>query len=190
MTVSLYQTLRDRKNPREIEELGPFCCDYKNAWLGPGFYFWDSHEELGHWWGTIAHKQKGHKYVLCAASAQLDSRCWDLHGNGNHRKEYKDICDRLVKEGISKREDLLVFHVIYWAIKKNILCKLGYEAIRAMGIDTIPHREASYTDRMRFAYSKIQYLDLMPPVQVCLLKKDALNLYNYRIISPLKYVNL
>ena len=37
-----YQTLENRNNPDQIEEQGPFLCNRKSAWLGEGYYFWDS----------------------------------------------------------------------------------------------------------------------------------------------------
>lgn len=187
MTINLYQTLRDR-NPNQIEKDGPFKCKHENAWLGPGYYFWDSHVELAHWWGYIAHKKFKFDYIICASNATFDDKCWDLHGNGLHRKQFIEICERIVKEGLSNKSDLLVFQVIEWAKKKNILMKFGYEAIRAMGNDTIPSHEIN-VKRMKFDSKKNQYLDLYPPIQVCLIEKNALNLHNYRIISPLRYIN-
>ena len=37
-----YHTVEDRDNPDEIEADGPFKCTRGDAWLGPGYYFWDS----------------------------------------------------------------------------------------------------------------------------------------------------
>ncbi len=59
---SLFQTVEDRNNPWDIASKGPFLCSRSNAWLGEGFYFWDSFIELAHWWGNTVY---GGKYVVC-----------------------------------------------------------------------------------------------------------------------------
>lgn len=38
----LYQTVEDRNNPDDVEQHGPFLCTNKMAWLGHGYYFWDT----------------------------------------------------------------------------------------------------------------------------------------------------
>ena len=59
---TLYQTVEDRNNPSEIETEGPFLCVRNNAWLGRGYYFWDTFVELAHWWGNTIYQGK---YVVC-----------------------------------------------------------------------------------------------------------------------------
>lgn len=53
---TLYQTVEDRNNPSEIETEGPFLCVRNNAWLGRGYYFWDTFVELAHWWGNTIYQ--------------------------------------------------------------------------------------------------------------------------------------
>ena len=48
---TLFQAIKDLDNPDEIEQNGPFKCRREDAWLGEGYYFWDSFVELAHWWG-------------------------------------------------------------------------------------------------------------------------------------------
>lgn len=48
---TLFQAVKDLDNPDEIEQNGPFKCRREDAWLGEGYYFWDSFVELAHWWG-------------------------------------------------------------------------------------------------------------------------------------------
>lgn len=71
MNVAVYQTLDDRGNPEEIENHGPYECRGGNSWLGPGFYFWDTHIQLGHWWGDTVY---GNSYVVCKAVLNLDEK--------------------------------------------------------------------------------------------------------------------
>ena len=42
MNRIIYQTVEDRGNPDYVEQHGPFICTNKNAWLGEGYYFWDT----------------------------------------------------------------------------------------------------------------------------------------------------
>ena len=42
MTIIGYHTLEDRGNPKEILESGPKQCFRADAWLGHGYYFWDT----------------------------------------------------------------------------------------------------------------------------------------------------
>lgn len=182
--VSLFQTLFDKENPDYIEDYGPFKCTKANAWLGYGFYFWDSHIELGHWWGGVVY---GNNYIICKANATLDNTCLDLHGNGLHRNEFKAVCQEIIKAGISTKDNLLVPQVIEFLKKKGMF---KYEAIRALGTNSVG---GTLTDsyiiyRLRFVRKSVTYMDLQPPVQVCLINKTALSLQNYRIVYPDEYV--
>ena len=56
MNRIIYQTVEDRGNPDYVEQHGPFICTNKNAWLGEGYYFWDTIIELAHWWGNLCYK--------------------------------------------------------------------------------------------------------------------------------------
>jgi hypothetical protein len=108
MKITLYQTLEDRGNPVWVEDNGPLRCNRGNAWLGDGYYFWDSHIQLAHYWGEMY--KKG--YMICAASAVLDHTCWDLHNNANHRIEFEEIYNLLIEIDISRGKTITVAHVI------------------------------------------------------------------------------
>lgn len=183
MRLILYQTLEDRDNPDYIEDNGPFLCSRSTAWLGYGYYFWDTHEELGHWWGKLNFK---HKYVVCKARGTYDEFCWDLQGNGLHRLEFECICNELVNSGITNKESLLVPQVIEYFKKRG---KFYYDSIRALGINSIRSKlnDNTVIFRMIFKKDNIAYLDLKPPVQVCLIQKKALSLQSYKIVYPKDY---
>lgn len=184
MELTLYQTLEDRENPDKIEAEGPFICRSTGAWLGDGYYFWDTHIELGHWWGKTNYSVRG--YVVCRAFAILDNSCWDLHGNGNHRLQFENVCKQMVDEGIAKPESLLVPNVIAFLKKK----KFPFKAIRALGMGSISSNqtEDSIVYRIKFKENKYSYLDLHPPVQLCLIEKKALSIKEYLIVFPQNYV--
>lgn len=183
MKLILYQTLEDRNNPDYIEDNGPFICKNKTAWLGLGYYFWDAHMELGHWWGNLNFTGG---YVICKAKAVKDEYCWDLHGDGLHRIEFEDICNEMVRGDISTRDRLLVPQIIEFFKSKN---KFKYNSIRALGINSIGNRlvDNNLIFRMLFKKDMKAYLDLKPPVQICLIAKTALSLQDYKIVYPNDY---
>lgn len=184
MRINLYQTLEDRDNPEYVEEFGPFKTSNKTAWLGFGFYFWDTYEELGHWWGATVHNKK---YIVCKARCFLDESCWDLHGNGMHRLEFEEICNELIDSGLTSKEHLLVPQIIEFFKQKGAFV---YKAIRALGANSISSRYSDNYVFFRFHFKKGNpaFLDLRPPVQVCLIEKRALSLQNYKIVYPYDYI--
>lgn len=182
----LYQTLENRENPEYVEQHGPFKCINPTAWLGHGFYFWDSHIQLGHWWGSQVH---GDSYIICSCNATLDNTCWDLHGNGDHRLEFIETCKRMINERLTTAEKLLVPHVITFMVKENIF---PYKAIRALSMNVVGFKQlkdSTHVFRVKFYKKNHSYLDLYPPVQVCLLEKRALSLHKYLVVYPDEYVD-
>lgn len=185
MEITLYQTLEDRENPEKIEAEGPFLCRHKGAWLSEGYYFWDTHIELSHWWGETNYKQKG--YVICRAYAILDETCWDLHGNGNHLLEFEKVCMEMINQGIAKSETLLVPNVIAFLRKTG---KFPYKAVRALGVSSISPNQSieGLVYRLKFVETNKTFLDLRPAIQLCLFEKRGMSLKDYFIVFPDNYV--
>lgn len=183
MKLTLYQTLEDRNNADVIELHGPYkCARYK--WLGDGYYFWDTHMELAHWWGKTNYGWNS--YIICKANAILDDNCWDLHGNGNHRLEFEEICNVIIKAGITTKERLLVAQVIEY-FKKKMTFK--YDSIRILGMNSIARNNAAFAFRIPFKREDDKrYFDLYPPVQICLLTKKSLSLKNFLVVYPVEYL--
>lgn len=183
--LTIHQTLADRNNPDYVEDNGPFETTNSKAWLGIGYYFWDTHIELAHWWGNVGYQGN---YMVCRAKVILDDTCWDLHGRGEHRIEFKLICDEIVKSGVSTKESLLVPQVIEFLKNRG---KFMYSAIRALGmrsiLDKSPTTDEHLLFRMRFIEKNYAYLDIHPPVQLCLLNKKSLSLQKYKVVYPNEY---
>lgn len=185
MIVTLYQTLKDKKNPDEVEANAPYPCRKDIAWLGYGYYFWDTDIDIAHWWGESYHGMG--KYMICEADAIIDGTCWDIHGNGKHIKEFRQICTTMIDAGISTWEKLLVPQVIAFFQKKGVFT---YSAIRAVGV--FPKRVKSLNEKLsiklKFELENNVTMPIHPPIQICLLQKKALSLRNIRIVYPLDYV--
>jgi len=102
-----YQTLENRNNPDQIEEQGPFLCNRKSAWLGEGYYFWDSFIENAHWWGQEGYKNN---YVICESTFELDEdKCFNLVDNPEHLKLFEFTKKALIEQQI---HNLIVPRVI------------------------------------------------------------------------------
>ncbi len=181
MEILLVQTLKDRDNADHVEEHGPFICVKDHAWLGRGYYFWDTHLELGHWWGKVACSGN---YMICVADGVIDSSCWDLHGNGKHRIELKEVCDELIKSKLMSKESITIPRLIEFLKKKG---KFAYKAIRALGMRSMGDSNTDFILRFPFEIQNPSYLEVYPTVQICLIEKNALCLRYYRIVYPEHY---
>lgn len=98
MIRKIYQTLEDRNNPDEVESQGPFLCNRKDAWLGNGYYFWDSFIENAHWWGKEGARYKS--YLICESSFHLNEKCFDLYDNPEHIKNLIEIINIMKINGL------------------------------------------------------------------------------------------
>ncbi len=185
--TTIFQTLEDRGNPEEIETHGPFPCYWKNTWLGDGHYFWESFIENAHFWGKSRY---GESYIICSAQCEYTTEtCLDLVGHPEHLLLFRNIvkvmeADKLVVEKTT------VARVIEFMKRK--LSTFTYEAIRAHGINTVScYSYPELVNRLKFEHAdkKIHYLDLTPPIQICIIKKKGLNLKNYKIIHPEYYID-
>lgn len=176
----LYQTLEDRNNPEYIESNGPFKCRHKTSWLGDGYYFWDGFIELAHFWG----KNSGYvNYVICNATANLnEDLCYDLVGNISHITDMRNIVNRMVSEKLADKKTTV--KRILEFMKKNGCFK--QHAIRVSGTSSIAANDGneSFLQRFKFDEKLPAYLDLIPPIQVCIYDCAKVSLQDYQIIHP------
>ena len=169
-----YQTLENRNNPDKIEEQGPFLCSHKNAWLGKGYYFWDSFIENAHWWGREGYKSN---YVICESTFELDEdKCFNLIDNLDHLKSFQFAKLSLQEKQIHNNP---VVPRVIELLKQQKSFK--YEAIRANGINS------KNENRTPFKANRPQYLELSPAIQICFLTKEALNRKDFKIVYPEEY---
>lgn len=171
MELDLLHTVADLDNVDYVESNAPFICRDRNAWLGIGYYFWDTFIELAHWWGRSHYKGNG--YMICKTSCYLsDDEILDLVGNMSQLQDFKEYVSILRQQ--YPRTDWKVGGVIEHMKKINAF---NYKAIRVNG-ESSAKRDTSITNmRMTFSpQNNIAYLDMCPQIQVCVIDRRILNL--------------
>lgn len=179
--MTLYQTLEDKDNPDDIESNAPFLCDEKNAWLGRGYYFWDTLIDNAHWWGR-SHCNGSYVIVEYKCDSHNNKTCFDLHGNMEHLKYFNEVIEFLKSQHLWTCTTTVARVIEYLKDKTDF--ESIYEAIRAYG-----HLSKSdkNTSSIPFEANKRFYLERTPAVQICLFRKKALNLSNGKIVFPNHY---
>lgn len=133
-----YHTLENRGNATEIEETGPIRAKRLDiAWLGNGFYFWDTESRWAHKWGTDYGE-----YMIFVADIRRDEFVYDLFGDKKHILDFLECAD-LVRQKTNKanRHGILVSEVIEY-IKKNTNFNEEYNAIRCADYPNRPQEIA------------------------------------------------
>lgn len=183
-----YQTLEDR-DIHKVESEGPFPCFRKNAWLGNGYYFWESFIENAHWWGNEGAFYKD-GYIICESSFNLnDDRCFNLVDNPVHLQQFNEIKRILTEKNLYKEKETTVARVI------NYLKQIGvfhFEAIRVFGINSVG-LGSSFSNRTIFVYKNgkrmLQYLDSTPAIQINFFTKKSLSREGFKIVYPPEYTD-
>lgn len=176
----LFQTLADRDNADFVEANAPFLCQNAKAWLGNGYYFWDTFIENAHWWGEQVHFRK---YIICKFRCDFDDNCFDLVGNTEHMLAFGALLNEL-QQKLKIDLDNTTVRKILELFKKNI--GFDFEAIRVSGINS--KSGSNYIYRLKFNPDKPQYLDYKPAIQICIFTKNGLNLRDCEIVYPEEYV--
>lgn len=175
---TLYQTIRDTGDPDKIEQNGPILCNDKNAWMGDGYYFWDSSFDLAKHWGETHYNNQ---YMICSAKSEFrENEIFDLINNYSHIVEFEEAFDELqnIYPNIANR--ITVAFVIEY-IKK--VGKFAYKAIRACGINSF----GSFSRRVFFPLKSCCFIELKPAWQVCVVDKSFLIEDSFKVIYPEEY---
>jgi len=179
-----YHTIEDRGNPDEIESEGPFLCKREDAWLGNGYYFWDTKFEWAHQWGEKAYKTKG--YVICRADLEdAPSVMYDLFGNVAHQEEFEEMIELLKADRSYSRAKPLVSEILAFLQRQNLFPYRGIRAAdnynKVIEVDFRPPRSAKKPENR-------PYMRVGQRVQICLIEKSNLTLRNFTIVYPEKYL--
>lgn len=180
MNRVLYQTIEDRNNPDEVEQHGPFKCTNKTAWLGHGYYFWDTFIDLAHWWGGLNYNPNG--YMICQSSCGEDmNNVYDLVGKPELFIEIEQVAT--IIKTYNKVKEVYVPEIIeYLKQKTSFLNK--YKAIRVNPLCTRHNADFRY----KFHYKNKAFIDTRPAIQFCVLDKCFLS-SKYHIVYPETYCN-
>lgn len=176
MTVKAYQTLEDRGNIDYLENNGPFKCTRSNAWLGFGYYFWDTKIEWAYNWGKNSYKNIGKDYVIGECQLELDETCFDLFGSVEHQSSFTEVIELLKTHPNTKgANNLNVPNVITYMKSKGIF---DYKSIRAS--------DMSYMNNVKiyFTKKKKEYTILNPRVQVCVINLNGVFINPFKIVFP------
>lgn len=185
----LYQTLRNDDNPNEVEDDGPFPCRRDDAWLGHGFYFWDTFIKNAHWWGKKCKYENG--YFICKAECDFDNElCFDLTGgyDPTHLEMFCNVFEFMKAKRLADNETT-VSRVIEYLKSIN---RFQYDATKAIGHNIKSQIANEYFASISFNYTnifkdKLFVMDMCPPIQICFYKNDCMGLKEYKIVFPEEY---
>lgn len=175
MNKNLYQTLEDRGNPREVEHHGPYECTRRDAWLGDGFYFWDSFINLARSWGE---KSYHGRYMICLmVFPYIRKKIFDLTGeDAEQLNDFRSYYKEFKKSGKKYTVPGVIEHM-----KRHAGLADDYIAIRA--------RDSRQSGpRIFFRDFFPEYLELEPRIQICFFSNAPLAGIKYKIIHPKKYM--
>ena len=179
--TTLHQTLQDKDNPDYVEREGPFRVrDFKKAYLGNGYYFWDDHWDLAHWWGE---KHCSNKYFICKADFKIekDDFC-DLVGSRQDQKYIAQCFETFKAHHLNLAQLIEMLKEI--ENQPHMKGIFSYKAIRAVEI----HENSFEEMIVNFASDRPGITSLTPRIIVCLINKDPAILTNFKILYPDKYV--
>ena len=163
---TIFQTLENRENPNHVEEFGPFPCNNNKAWLGKGYYFWDTFIDNAHWWGKKNNSNKD--YFICKANIDYNKDlCLDLHGDTDKLLELGDVIEEF------KRQKLL---------KANSTLVEKYPSIRVSS-----QKFSNKRFQVKFDKNNPSRFELKPLIQICIYDLKRMNLSSFKIIYPEEY---
>lgn len=177
MIIKGYHTLENRDNYLQVEENGPGKCTDYRAWLGHGYYFWDSDIDLAHSWGENTYGVD--RYYIFEGEIAINDETFDLYGRVAHKKELMAAYDAIIESGHLDEDSITVADIIEYLRK---IGAFSYNSIRAADI---PRRQF----RIYFGGQRGEFMIANERVQVCLVIKKNLNLQSFRCIYPEEYLN-
>lgn len=176
----VHQTLQNKENADEVERDGPYPVeDYKNAYLGYGYYFWDDHFEIAQWWGMV---HCSDNYFICEGELNVDfDSFFDLVGSRKNQKFIREAANDL---GLSDSPLGKLIEILKDLEKRpDYKGIFPYKVIRAVD-ETL----GSYNqDFIKFVEGKKGKTSLSPQIIICLIEKNARFLRSYKVIYPENY---
>lgn len=171
MIIEAYQTLEDQDNMDYVENNGPFKCTRSDAWLGHGFYFWDTNIDWAHQWGENSYKNRGLDYFITKCNIDINYKCFDLFGSVESQKAFREVIEIFKTDPKTKHlKNLNVPNVITYMKELGVF---DYHSIRASDMN----------NEFQIFYRKGKEFTLINQrVQICLLN------FSNTFIPPLEVV--
>lgn len=180
-TTKVHQTVDDKDNPDDVEKDGPFKAQrLSSLYLGDGYYFWDDHLRLAHWWGNV---HCGGRYIICEGELKVEKkRFLDLVGSRQDMIELKRMIDDL---GIQNKPLGSIIETL-----KTIARRPGRSGIFPFQVIRAFDRYRGGFDHFRteFAENRKGHTYLDPIYIICMVEKNKLLLRSYRIVFPPQYI--
>lgn len=179
----VHQTLQDRENADYVENNGPFAVEnIEQSYLGAGYYFWDDHIELAHWWGTNRIKSD---YVICEGKLEVKKELFlDLVGSRQDQKYFKAIIEKLGALAKNMAIGKIIEFLKNLETQPNKKGIFPFKVIRAMDV-----ANNSFNQQYKhFAEGRNGKSSITPQMIICLIEKNKLVLPTYKIIYPDKYL--
>jgi hypothetical protein len=179
MIVKAYQTLEDRDNIDYIETEGPFDCKRNDAWLGLGYYFWDTNMDWAIDWGEFAYTINNKEFLIASCKIDLSKDCFDLYGNVMCNQAFVEVNETLKKSDKFKgKEPPKVSEIIEYLKFKKIF---PYKSIRTADM----HYKKVI---INFGGKRNEHTILNQRVQICVIEKKDVLLRPFSVIYPEKYL--
>jgi hypothetical protein len=178
-TVIAYQTLEDKDNIDEIETDGPFPCSRPDAWLGYGYYFWDTNIDWAMSWGINSYNNKGKDFIIGRCLINLSNDCFDLVGCVQHWSDFIEVI-KVMKESkkIKNPSEEVVANIITFMRRNDIF---QYNSIRAAD-------DYKASVRIPFIKGRSEFMTINKRVQICVINKKDVLLRPFSVVYPEKYL--
>lgn len=190
-TKSIYQTISTKYDIATTEKNGPIECeDVDNEdWLGPGYYFWDSHIELAHEWGEKrCINVKNQDYYICKSSCLLNEKCFDLHESGAKRIEFERFAKQTSAKLAIPLKNILVRDIFVF-LRSRPEWSSKFDSIRILGNGSFSNLMNGKSVRyFHFDNGKAVYLKF-PAVQFCFFELGCQSLTGYKVVHKSSKIN-
>lgn len=175
MKRTVFHTVKSTPDKGALIKNAPFRCKDKSGelkeWLGEGYYFWETFEELPHWWGKVRYRFNDLHYVICKTDFDCpDNELLDLVSDTETIADIKSMVVEMKKHPSFKAVTFTAQFIINFIRKKT---PFSYKAIRAYGRDA--SSDKNITQHIYY-FSMKSSIHFCPEIQICVIDKSVLKL--------------
>ena len=157
---------------RPTELTSPIKCIAKDAWLGPGFYFWVEEIYAQYWGEDKKIYGKSKSFDIYSAKLNIEN-CLNTVFNEEHYLFFKEMIEAAINNCKSKnKKKSISLEEVHTFLAKNVWSKLGIEGIFFDDKPTNPKNKSR-------VYSEIPDLYYKKRIQVVIF--DTKNIKNFEL---------